>query len=56
MMYRTADGVERPQGAAVIDIKQGDLIWLGRTDRDRDKVGTLPGADAPWSVLATPEP
>jgi hypothetical protein len=56
MIYRAGDGVDHPQGAAVIELKQNELIWLVRTDRDDAKVGPLRGADAPWSVLATPEP
>jgi serine/threonine-protein kinase len=56
LTYRTADGKPRPQGAAIVDLRADELIRLERTDRDRPRGGALPGADAPWTVLATPEP
>jgi eukaryotic-like serine/threonine-protein kinase len=56
LIYRTGDGQDHPQGVAVIELRQGELIRLERSDRARKKGDALPGADAPWSVLATPQP
>jgi serine/threonine-protein kinase len=56
LLWFTGDGTPRPQGAAVVSLAPGELIRLERNDRDRKKGAALPGADAPWSVVATPEP
>jgi tRNA A-37 threonylcarbamoyl transferase component Bud32 len=55
LTWRTGDGQPRPQGAAVVELRTGELLRLERADRERVKGAALPGADAPWSVTATPE-
>lgn len=55
LVVRTGDGQERPQGAYEVVLQSGDLIRLERSDRQREKGAALPGADAPWSVTASPE-
>jgi len=56
LTYRTGDGQQHPQGAAVVELQPDELIRLERADRELKKGPPLPGADAPWSVTATPEP
>jgi serine/threonine protein kinase len=55
LVFRTGDGQPHTQGAAEVVLQQGELVRLERADRDLKKGGALPGADAPWSVTATPE-
>jgi tRNA A-37 threonylcarbamoyl transferase component Bud32 len=56
LTFRTGDGQGRPQGAVEVELAQGATIRLERADRDAPKGAALPGADAPWSVTATPIP
>ena len=56
LAWRVGDGKLRTPGAAQVALKKGDLIRLERIDRGTPRTGTLPGRDAPWSIVVTPGP
>ncbi|HEU4729345.1 MAG TPA: serine/threonine-protein kinase [Kofleriaceae bacterium] len=51
LVWRLPDGKARTPGAALIELRKGDLIRLERTDRGGS--GPLAGRDDPWSVVVT---
>ncbi len=51
LVWRLPDGKPRTPGAAAIELHQGDLIRLERTDRGGK--GPLVGRDGEWSVVIT---
>jgi serine/threonine-protein kinase len=51
LVWRLPDGKARTPGAATVELHQGDLIRLERSDRAGK--GPLPGRDAQWSVVVT---
>jgi hypothetical protein len=51
LVWRLPDGKARTPGAAAIELHQGDLIRLERTDRGG--TGALAGRDGQWSVVVT---
>jgi serine/threonine protein kinase len=51
LVWRLPDGKARTPGTAAIELRQGDVIRLERTDRNAK--GALVGRDAQWSVVVT---
>jgi serine/threonine-protein kinase len=51
MVWRLPDGKTRTPGMATIELHQGDVIRLERTDRSAK--GPLVGRDAQWSIVVT---
>ncbi len=51
LVWRLPDGKARTPGAATIELRQGDLIRLERSDRGGS--GPLVARDVPWSVVIT---
>ncbi|HEY0190104.1 MAG TPA: hypothetical protein VGC42_03225, partial [Kofleriaceae bacterium] len=51
LVWRLADGKPRTPGAATVELHQGEVIKLERSDRAGK--GPLVGRDRPWSVVVT---
>lgn len=49
LAWRPGDGKPRSPGAARVVLTRGEVLRLERTDRAG--TGTLPGRDAPWSIV-----
>nr|MBA3818334.1 hypothetical protein [Deltaproteobacteria bacterium] len=52
LQWRTSDGKARTPGEARLELQQGELIRIERTDRDAgEPKQDLAGRDAPWSIV-----
>jgi hypothetical protein len=51
MVWRLPDGKARTPGLATVELGQGDVVRLERTDRSAK--GPLAGRDAQWSIVVT---
>jgi len=51
LVWRVDDGKQRTPGAALVELRRGQLIRLERTDKGGK--GTLPGRDVMWSIVVT---
>jgi hypothetical protein len=50
-VWRLPDGKPRTPGAATVELHEGDVIRLERSDRNGQ--GVLTARDAPWLVVVT---
>ena len=53
LTWRGPGDVERAPGRASLTLRQGELLWLRRTDREQGKAA-VSGVDGAWTVTVTP--
>ena len=54
LQWRDPAGTIHPPGTTTLTLDRGAVLRLERSDRDLAHEAPLPGADAPWTVVATP--